>query len=113
MKTVAAIVLVLLALVMCVPDSPEEKDRKSCNDSTMAYIMTQGFVEKRLRAPSTAKFPSHYEIKTVLLGNCRHDVTAYVDAQNGFGAMIRTPYHAVIKYNGNDMWQIESLQMSE
>lgn len=81
-------------------------------DKIAIMTFTQLLVEKRLKAPSTAKHPwgtSDYEITN--LGTNRYTVSSYVDSQNGFGAMIRTNYTATIKKSG-DSWRLEDLTTS-
>lgn len=43
------------------------------------------------------------------LGGGRYRVDSYVDAQNGFGAMIRQHFHLVAKQLPGK-WQLESLR---
>ncbi len=58
--------------------------------------MSQEFVKNSLKAPSTAKFPTINKSSSKAIGNCQFQVASYVDAQNGFGAMLRTHYTATI-----------------
>jgi len=75
----------------------------------MAYFMSQEFVKKRLKAPSTAEFPSlvleESDIRITVQDPNTFTISAYVDAQNAFGAKIRTHYTATLKYLGSDEWQ--------
>ncbi|SEI10114.1 hypothetical protein [Paracoccus alkenifer] len=84
----------------------ERKDRCG-GDDLMALQMSTHFVKKRLRSPSTAKFPgaSAQGVTVVEMGDCRFQVVSYVDAQNGFGATIRSRYSAMMNYNSETkMW---------
>lgn len=69
-----------------------------CSDTTMAFVMSQSFVEKSLKAPSTADFPyiTSDGVTVSKLPSCKFQVDAYVDSQNSFGAKIRTHYVAVL-----------------
>ncbi len=80
----------------------------SCFD---AYVMSQVFVERQLKAPSSADFPAFDNSMVIPLGNGRFKVTAYVDAQNSFGAMIRTPYTCTIKKSEGDNWLLEDMNL--
>ncbi|TDH35721.1 hypothetical protein E2A64_10315 [Pseudohoeflea suaedae] len=73
-------------------DKPGSKS-SNCSDTT-AFVMSQKFVRRALKAPSTAEFPymSDDGVMVSKQGNCRFTVHGYVDAQNGFGAQIRTRY---------------------
>lgn len=74
-----------------------------------AYFVAQSFVEKRLVSPSTAKFPTISQISVRNDDWNRWIVTGYVDSQNGFGAMIRTKYQAVLRYVGDEKYRLENL----
>ncbi len=125
-KTIAGgfVVLGLVFLVgWCVntigqPQTPEqaaiqraEQRARDCKDPIGAFVMTQRYVEQRLKAPAIAEFPSYTEIRVKYLGDCTHLVTAWVDAHNAFGALIRTPYRAKIKYIGEYKYRLIDLKM--
>src|SRR5580693_5113852 len=60
-------------------------------DKSKAYIISQNFVEDRLKSPSTAHFPI-FDYSCKQLEDHTFLVRSYVDAQNAFGATIRTDY---------------------
>lgn len=72
----------------------------------IAFAVSQGFVESALKAPSTAKFSSQRDVAD--LGEGRYRVKSYVDSQNGFGAMIRSDWETVLKYNSGDPYESSS-----
>lgn len=93
-----------------------ELRQRECGErnETGAYIMSQHYVKQQLRAPSTADFPWAHEISTLAIGDCKFKINAYVDAQNGFGAMLRTRYSAImIYYPEEESWNALELNMSE
>jgi hypothetical protein len=76
-----------------------------------ACTMSQIFVERNLKAPSTAEYPetcSEMKIYRIVDENGTNTnictVTSYVDAQNSFGAMIRSKYYVRMQYTGDDKW---------
>ncbi len=78
-----------------------------------AFAVSQDAVRAQLRAPSTATFPLS-PILSQHVGNCQIKVLAYVDAQNGFGAMLRTNYMAMLSYEPDtERWQVKSIKMDE
>lgn len=81
-----------------------EQSRKSasadCDNSGLAYVMSQTFVRRSLASPSTAAFPSS-AVRVERVGGCRFIIAAYVDSQNGFGAVVRTSYVASLEYLPN------------
>lgn len=78
---------------------------------SMAWQMTQDFVEKRLNSPSTAEFPRLHEINDGITktGN-EYTINAYVDAQNGFGAQIRQRFTVSVRYDGQDKWSLIDIE---
>ncbi|MEP3457469.1 MAG: hypothetical protein ABJN64_02610 [Tateyamaria sp.] len=91
-----------------------ERDRRAreCGERQhiSAFVMSQNPVSTTLRAPSTADFPSFSSIRVTSVGSCRFRVDAYVDAQNGFGAQIRTQYQALMERDPDaDTWQLIEL----
>ena len=107
-------VFLLLAFGSSDNRTPEQRAEDRCKDTTMAYVMSQQFVERSLKSPSTAEFPysSSEGVRITYQGECKHKVAAYVDAQNSFGAMIRTRYEAVVQNEkGTETWRLLDLQM--
>ncbi|WP_320177815.1 hypothetical protein [Roseovarius pacificus] len=93
-----------------------ERRAAQCGEgnATNAYFYTQAFVEQRLKSPSTADFPSIHTRNAVSaypIGGCVFEVSGYVDAQNGFGATLRTYFLAKIKrLPEQDSWRLIDLQ---
>lgn len=63
------------------------------------------FIEARLKAPSTARFPRETVSKNTVGA---YVVEGQVDAQNGFGAMIRMDYTCTVS-PGDDGWELHNL----
>lgn len=95
----------------------DEEDEKACSNDITAFVMSQDFVRKNLKAPSTADFPSIASdgVQVHYLGNCTHEILAYVDADNSFGAKLRTKYYIKIqsKKGTDDEWRVLKLKMEE
>lgn len=70
-------------------------------------------VESRLRAPSTASWAWLDDEKVARAADGTFTVRSYVDAQNGFGAQIRTRYTCVVRPPAPDgkTWHLVSLEM--
>lgn len=79
------------------------------NDESMAWIMTQDFVEKRLKSPSSAEFPWSSDVDITRSGNS-YTIDGYVDAQNTYGADIRENFVAKVRYDGEGKWSLISLE---
>jgi RNA polymerase subunit RPABC4/transcription elongation factor Spt4 len=80
-----------------------------------AIRMAQKFVTNPLKSPRSAKWPGMFEKYDHVqsLGGGRYRVRSWVDAQNTFGALIRTNYTAVVIDKGGDTWGLESLDIDE
>ena len=76
-----------------------------------ACHMAEQFMEKTLKSPSTADFASCSDATITDLGECKWEVSSYVDAQNGFGATVRTYFTATVQNKGcsGDTWTLISL----
>lgn len=98
-------VFFILAITAKKNDNPEDSARH-------AFIISQFFVEQKLKSPSTADFPL-YEYNAIELEKNRWQVISYVDAQNSFGATIRTNYLVIMKYNGLDWDDINNWKLDE
>lgn len=80
-------VSILTALLIGKPAqqlAPQEQDRRY-----EACIFSRELVQEFLKAPSTAKFGECEGLKNT---DGRFIIVSYVDAQNSFGAMIRSKY---------------------
>lgn len=83
-----------------------------CKDDMGAISITQGYVQEHLKSPSTAEFPWADKVKVKRLTGCRYLVQGYVDAQNGFGAMVRTQYSVEVEpTQKSGEWRFLSLSM--
>jgi len=66
--------------------------------SAEAAVLCERYVETQLRSPSTADFP--WLLNTLDRGRWRYVVNSYVDAENGFGATVRTNFTCDLQYSG-------------
>lgn len=90
-------------------DKPRDKSPPA-RDRFNAQVDCQDFVKMRLRAPSTADFPSIRKIRITGPEDGSWQVLGYVDSQNGFGAMVRTQYLCKIHYVGKTVF-LDSLNL--
>lgn len=68
------------------------RDQEFCRKGRGAWAETHPLVLSQLRSPSTADFVLDQDV--VYRGGCMVRVRGWVDAQNGFGSMIRATYLA-------------------
>lgn len=73
----------------------EEKQKQEAlkrSHTSEAQACSRARVESMLKAPKTAEFPSTSHWKLVPLGDDKYRTYGYVDAENSFGAQIRTNF---------------------
>lgn len=84
-------------------DSSEDQPAADDGDEFGAQAACVDFVERQLKAPSTADFGD--EEVTQIRGPV-WEVVGEVDAENGFGAMLRSDYVCRVKFKGDDEWTL-------
>jgi hypothetical protein len=75
-----------------------------------AWVACQQFVGQRLIAPGSAKYPWDFQSHVSEIGPGRFRAAAYVDAQSGFGALLRKPFVCEVHQDG-DRWRLDALAM--
>lgn len=97
-------------------EKEEEKNRIArCSDTDMAFIMSQKFVKKELKAPDDARFPSALDrqVSVINSAECKFHVRAFVDAKNSLNATIRTPYEVDMEYDyDKKLWGSSNLKIN-
>lgn len=86
------------------PTAAEIAHNKESEEHDEAQEHVKSFILKSLKAPSTAKFPGYSEIPVVKKDGYWESYT-YVDAQNSYGAMIRTNYYVKMENQGG-RWKL-------
>ena len=82
-------------------DLAEQAEReRECTDRRLgeAYVMIQNDVRQSLHSPATAEFPARYALGTQHEGDCVYRIVGQLDAQNRFGALLRTSFEGRITY---------------
>lgn len=97
---VAVFVLVMVVVIRNKPTPEQQAASDAKRDGSTAGFVCQDAVRDRLKAPAGAEFqaPRHSEIVTLAPG--RYQIRSYVDAQNSFGAKIRTAYTCTAEKSG-------------
>ncbi len=88
--------LLLASLLIVCFSACGQSDRK-----IDAWVCAQKVVSDRLKSPSTAKFCSYPSATVIDLGDNKYKISGYVDAQNGFGAMIRSNFTVTLTLTEN------------
>jgi hypothetical protein len=93
------VVLVISGIIVLINLTGSDKKTVTEPDNIELVSMAEVFVKKNLKAPSTAEFCSVREARINKLGNHEYEVRGYVDAQNIFGAMLRSNYYVKMRHN--------------
>jgi hypothetical protein len=101
----------LFAVLILIAVMGDDDNEGGTSGPALARAMCEGFVEKQLRAPSTAGFSGVLDTTVAPSGPSAYRVSGYVDAENGFGAQIRTDYVCEVREDG-DTWTLLDLQTS-
>jgi hypothetical protein len=83
-------------------------------EKVAVWTLCKTAVKDSLKAPSTADFP--WTMNVSVSPDLEYfTVNSFVDAQNSFGAMIRTTYLCRMKFNGGglDGWVMDSLSVHQ
>lgn len=67
-------------------------------------------IEARLKAPSTAKFPTFNEA-TISKSGSKYQIVGYVDSQNSFGAIIRASFIVEIEKVNDSSYTVISVNI--
>jgi hypothetical protein len=84
-----------------------------------AHSACKQFVSGSLEAPATADFAGRFSRATSVSrptrmrpeGGWRYEVASHVDAQNRFGATVRTRFRCRVTWDG-ERWEVDDLQTS-
>lgn len=108
----ATLTAVALTFTACKDDS---KTKAGCSKPA-AYERAKAEVQRNLKSPSTAEFPplpsgplysNGQVIISKVSGTCQFRVSAWVDAQNAYGAMLRSNFTVTLTHNPtSDDWHI-------
>lgn len=107
-----ALIAAALALAGCSSKPP-------CEDDSLALVMAHDFIARELKAPASAEFPYSTDPGVSITRSasdsgkaCAFTIKTYVDAQNSFGAQIRTNF--LVKVAPDDSsgksWSLELIQ---
>jgi len=91
-------VLIVVGVIYASSISPGST--KTEPDTIRAWSACKLQMEGHLRSPASAEFPSSLDLDFKSQGKTLR-TKAYVDSQNGFGAMIRTTFNCVATDRGN------------
>jgi hypothetical protein len=103
-------VVVIFAVIIFLNSMCNRSETETVDDQNLvAWGICKQFIRDRLKAPTTAKFETYNRYGVKQLDTDDWQVTIQVDAQNSFGAMLRSTYVCKIQDKGDDKWYLTSL----
>lgn len=108
--TVVGAVVVLALLGSLVPESEKSKERER---NINAIAACQVAVERRLKSPSTAKFPDGLSSNVSEPSGGVVTVSASVDAQNAFGALLRKRWVCTVNVSDTKNPRVQNVVILE
>jgi hypothetical protein len=110
MYRIWVIMLLMITLAAC-EDRQQAADKSLCSDKAIAYAMTASMLRQRF--PDSDLFIPHRSTATVQnLGNCRHEIIGEFRESIPGAASYDRSYIAVMRYQGNNYWGLESLEIN-
>ncbi len=82
-------------------EQEKAEEDKNRDYKTEAYIASQEYARMNIKSPSTAEFPGSNQAEIVRFNDSTYVVKSYLDAQNGYGAMLRANYSCLIVFKKN------------
>ena len=96
--------------------STKSDNGQSVSDARLgAFDVCKQFVEDRLKSPGSAKWRDPFGDQVTYSGDGKGPitVTASVDSQNGFGALLRSSYSCTVTNSGGDNWSLDNLDFQD
>lgn len=106
------VIFIFIALLFKSCSSGEKQTKDYCSDSISAYVHSKDLIAKSLKSPSTAKFSPYSDTSVISNEGCNFTIDGYVDAQNSFGAIIRTRFNTTIRFDEKSQtYYLDKLKM--
>jgi hypothetical protein len=105
-RSLSALIIVTLLLV-----GPGASEAWAKGSKAGAWQVCTQFVKDRLKAPATSDFAEYRDEGTSVTKTGKtYTVLGYVDAENSFGANIRTDYTCKVRYKSGRTYTLVDLQ---
>ncbi len=107
------VVFTLFRTIIGITSSPDTSSTQAQagHDNIEVCVEAQHYVTELLKSPSTAKFPTCNDTSISQVSPDHYRVSAYVDSQNGFGAMLRSDWTIEYHYVGATNVQLDTAIM--
>jgi len=91
------------------PDPAEAYQAEQDQEKKDAYVYAREIVKEQLKVPSSAEFQKAYEVEITEVGDSKYSFSFWLEAQNSFGAMVRTTYNCTMQRK-DDKWHLIRLE---
>lgn len=92
----ACLVIGIIAIIVIFTWMGNTGNSSKSDVKPMVWVDAEDAVKGGLKSPSTADFPGDYESYITSNGDGTYTVSAYVDAENSFGAKIRSNFRCKV-----------------
>lgn len=79
------------------PDPAEAYQAEQDQEKKDAYVYAREIVKEQLKVPSSAEFQKAYEVNITEIGAAKYSFQFWLEAQNSFGAKVRTTYNCTMQ----------------
>lgn len=125
-KTILAVIALVAAVLLAVVGDRQARssagaqpvavatEYESSASKIEAFVMSKRYVKDRLKAPVSAQFPAYSDQGVLVFSGSEpgvYVVSAWVDAPNGFGVMLRQHYTCKLRDKSEGRWLLESLKI--
>ena len=102
------------------PDEPPAVNQEMCESKSRAWVMAKVMVRQNLSRPEWVEFPNRASSSGLdgmsfqYLGDCRHRITAFVDARYRYSTSLVRRYFTVdLSYHGRSGWRLDQLDFRQ
>jgi len=90
----------------------EQKIKAEKEFASKAYLIAKSYIKKKINTPPTTEFP-FLDYQSTSISPRIVVIRSYFDAQNSFGAKIRTHYTIKMEQTGNDWADLSAWEISD
>lgn len=88
----------------------KEKIKAEQEFASRAFIISKSYIKQKIKTPATAEFP-FLDYQSTSLTPRTVEIRSYFDAQNNFGATVRTHYKIKMEQTGDDWADVSAWEI--
>lgn len=90
----------------------EQKIKAEKEFASKAFLIAKNYIKKKIKTPPTAEFP-FLDYQSTSISPRIVEIRSYFDAQNSFGATVRTHYSIKMEQTGDDWANLSAWEISD